>query len=185
MTSEPSPLSGSPQMELLPIQSAADSPARTSAQQGTAQGSTVSNRVYGANMPDLLARYDRSTSLWRTSQHCLGGGLDEFSETWPRSGTMRSGIAFQLPPLVYLMSEIACGLLPTPRKDRAYQAYSSPGYAPSLTQYLTGKIGRENNGLKPNPEFVELMMGFPIGHTELKPSETPSSRKSPRSSGER
>jgi len=35
-----------------------------------------------------------------------------------------------------------------------------------------------NNGLKPHPEFVELMMGFPRHHSELKASEMPSSRKS-------
>jgi|CXWL01.1.fsa_nt_gi hypothetical protein len=36
-----------------------------------------------------------------------------------------------------------------------------------------------------NPCFIEAMMGYPRGHTELKPSETPSSRKSLRSSAKR
>jgi hypothetical protein len=30
----------------------------------------------------------------------------------------------------------------------------------------------ETDGLYPHPEFVEAMMGFPIGWTELEPSET-------------
>ena len=34
-----------------------------------------------------------------------------------------------------------------------------------------------------NPTWVEWLMGFPIGHTDLKPSEMPSSRKSSRKSG--
>jgi len=34
-----------------------------------------------------------------------------------------------------------------------------------------------------NPAWVEWLMGFPIGHTALEPSETPSSRKSRKSSG--
>ena len=33
-----------------------------------------------------------------------------------------------------------------------------------------------------NPTWVEWLMGFPIGHTDLKPSEMPSSRKSSRKS---
>ena len=33
-----------------------------------------------------------------------------------------------------------------------------------------------------NPEWVEWLMGFPIGHTVLEPSETPSSRRSRKSS---
>jgi hypothetical protein len=41
-------------------------------------------------------------------------GLTEFSETWPRSGMMRNGIAYQLPPLVPLTDETASGLWPTP-----------------------------------------------------------------------
>ena len=32
---------------------------------------------------------------------------------------------------------------------------------------------------EPHPNFVEWMMGFPIGWSELKPAETPSSPKSP------
>lgn len=35
-----------------------------------------------------------------------------------------------------------------------------------------------------NPEFCEWLMGYPIGHTELKPSEMPSSHRSRKSSGE-
>jgi len=31
-----------------------------------------------------------------------------------------------------------------------------------------------------NPWFVEALMGFPIGHTDCEPSETPSSRNAPK-----
>ena len=44
---------------------------------------------------------------------------------------------------------------------------------------------REPNGGQLNPTWVEWLMGFPIGWTDLKPSEMPSSRKSSRNSGER
>jgi len=68
----------------------------------------------GANTPGSLARYDPDTSSWKTSQLCLDGALETFSETWPRSGTMRSGTAFRLPTLVHLTDGIASGSWPTP-----------------------------------------------------------------------
>jgi hypothetical protein len=101
------------------MSSAAASPAKTSALQGGA-GIEARAADYGQNTPDLLANYDPATSSWRTSQHSLLGGLDEFSETWPRSGTMRSGIAYQLPPLVPLTAETASGLWPTPAVVNAH-----------------------------------------------------------------
>jgi hypothetical protein len=98
--------------------SAADSHAKTSATQASAQASTANAPGYGQSMPELLASYDRDSSLWRTSQLCLDGALSEFSETWPRSGLMRSGTAYRLPPLVPLTAVTESGsLLPTPRSS--------------------------------------------------------------------
>jgi hypothetical protein len=68
----------------------------------------------GLNTAALLAKYDPATQLWKTSQLSLFGGYQTFSATWPRSGTMRNGIAYQLPPLVRLTDEIAFGLWRTP-----------------------------------------------------------------------
>lgn len=90
------------------------SPAKTSRLRERALASTVNARVCGENTPVLLANYDPSTSSWRTSQRCFLGGWETFSETWPRSGMMRSGIAFQLQPLVRLTDETAYGYWPTP-----------------------------------------------------------------------
>lgn len=45
-----------------------------------------------------FATYDRSGAFWRTSQVSLvGGGFSRFSGPWPRSGSMRSGRAFERP----------------------------------------------------------------------------------------
>jgi hypothetical protein len=96
------------------MSSAAASPARTSATQARAQALMASAAGYGRSTPDLLASYDRASSSWRTSQLCLEGGLHVFSETWPRSGTMRNGTAFQLPPLVRLTDETGFGSWATP-----------------------------------------------------------------------
>jgi hypothetical protein len=90
------------------------SPAKISVSPERALGLKASAVAYGESTPDLLATFDPNTSSWRTSQHCLIEGLTEFSETWPRSGTMRNGIAYQLPPLVRLTDATESGLWPTP-----------------------------------------------------------------------
>ena len=101
------------QLSLL-MCSAEDSPAKTSATRASAPASTASAADCGPSTPELLASYDPATSSWRTSQLCLGGDLDEFSETWPRSGLMRNGIAYRLPPLVPLTAATEYGSWPTP-----------------------------------------------------------------------
>ena len=148
---------------------------------------------YGRKSFDLLASYDPSSSLWRTSQtslavpaNNLGAGLAEFSETWPRSGLMRNGTAYRLPLSALHMAEIGCGFWPTPNK--------SNGFAPFSTLTMQRKQSGKSrpSGVKMgfdlkweprcvpyladgwiNPSLTEWLMGFPIGHTALPPAETP------------
>jgi len=135
------------------ISSVGASHARTSALQERALESQRERAAaYGQSTPELLANYDPATSSWRTSQLCLDGELSEFSETWPRSGMMRSGTAYQLPPLVRLTDETGSGLWPTPTADR-WDGLQSHG-----VNVITGSL---------NPTFVEFLMGFPRDYTEL------------------
>ncbi len=99
-------------MELPSMSSAAGSHVKTSARRDMALALKANVVAYGLSTPDLLASYDRSSSSWRTSQRCLVEGWGEFSETWPRSGMMRNGTVFRLPPLVPTTDETAfdCGL---------------------------------------------------------------------------
>jgi len=90
------------------------SPAKTSRLRAKAPVSMGSVPDYGVSTPVSLANYDPNTSSWKTSQLCLEGGWETFSGTWPRSGMMRSGTAFQLLPLVRLTEETASGYWPTP-----------------------------------------------------------------------
>jgi hypothetical protein len=96
------------------MSSAAGSRARTSHSLEDALASKVRDLVSGRNTPGSLANYDPATSSWRTSQACLVSGWEPFSETWPRSGTMRRGIVSPLRPSAPLTDEIGSGLLPTP-----------------------------------------------------------------------
>lgn len=213
--SERSPLIASDQTAFEWMSYAEDSLARISVSPAQAPGSLMGRVVaYGRSTPALLASFDRGTSSWRTSQRCLVEGLTVFSQTWPRSGLMRNGIAYQLPPLVPLMRGTASGLWQTPVADdkinRSAGKWNSRG-EPKLSAQVklwptptrvtrTGgaalcKWGgsrsraklrtmvtpEELNGAL-NPAWVEWLMGFPIGWTELERSVTQSSHKSRKSS---
>ncbi len=98
------------------ISSAADSPVRTLAMPEDGSESTVNGRGCGRSSRGSLASYDPVTSSWRTSQLCLDGERDEFSATFPRSGTMRNGRLFRRAPLVPRTSGKDSGFWPTPTK---------------------------------------------------------------------
>ena len=123
-TLEPLPQINSDQMAFPWMSFAEDSPAKTSHTQGGGQAWKARDQDYGAKSPAWLASYDRNTSSWKTSQHSLVEGLDEFSETWPRSGMMRNGIAYQLPPLALRTAGIESGLWLTPQAGDAKACYT-------------------------------------------------------------
>jgi len=184
-----------------------DSLAKTCPSPASKQESKAPVQDYGRNSIELLAKYDLGTRLWKTSQHSLVAtgedGLAEFSETWPRSGMTVNGIAYQLPPLVPLIVETGYGLWPTPcsaaeapnlnsnKKNGpksliqvAREMWPTPtahnakeGGYPAEYSRNTPTLAAEAGG-KLNPTWVEWLMGFSPGWTDLKDSETPSSHKS-------
>lgn len=159
--------------------SAAGSRARTSASQARAPVLLASAADYGVSSLESSATFDRASSSWRTSQHCLVEGMARFSETWPRSGTTRNGTAYLLPPLARLTAATESGsLLPTPTASDAYGAGSRntatskahPGL--SLTDWARGDGGggrggapkaRRAGSLLPTPRATEWKGTGPIG----------------------
>jgi hypothetical protein len=110
------PMSPSLRLKMLApsMSSAAASPVRTSAELAARRALPESAADFGLSLLGSLASYDPASCSWKTSQTSLFGGLTEFSETWPRSGMLRSGTAYQLAPLAPLTNGIESGLLPTP-----------------------------------------------------------------------
>lgn len=101
-----------------PMSSAEDSHVRTFPTLASAPELPAPVLAYGSIWYEPFAWYDRDSQSWRTWQRCLVGEWELFSETWPRSGRMRNGIAYRRAPLVPLTSAIASGsLLPTPRAE--------------------------------------------------------------------
>lgn len=217
MTSEP--LTEDRGAELLTLFLAA-SRARTSAQPEAGQGLTENEADSGAKWQGSFTKYDHATRSWKTRQFSLLGGLVEFSETWPRWGSMRNGECLERPIAERPTCESESGLWPTPTCGGGGQTLpegtTPTGKTPEgrkqtvcLERYvqqverkvwptptvamakgssggaLTRKTGksRENDRLdyavegdakngRLNPTWVEWLMGWPLGWTELQPLET-------------
>lgn len=218
MTLEPSQPTFFDGMELPLMSSRAASRAKTLALlESSAAWAKEPAAASGPRSSDLLASYDRNTSSWRTSQHCLlaqvngeADGLAEFSETWPSAGMMRNGKTFRRQPWALPIAENASGCWPTITKQPSHRATTNgenrshttgQKFGLSLVQAvrlwptptetmhkgsspaaLTRKDGQdrsrdrldhflqslEGSGAL-NPTWVEWLMGFPTGHTDLQP----------------
>ena len=180
---------------------------RTSAQQGKVpESSKATGPDFGLSLPESFANYDPDTSLWRTSQLSLLGGLALYSETWPICGTMRNGAAYLRPPWVrHTFASGFLSLLPTPTTKDAddpitggdlYQtacgivrARTKSGTSQrSLSDTVrwptptvqdsanNGGPSQQTRNTPPlnsvvggalNPTWVEWLMGFPLGWTDL------------------
>lgn len=97
---------------------AGDFPARILVQPGRGPESPESGAACGPRWPGSLARFDHDTRSWRTAQCSLFGGLELFSETWPRWGMMQDGESFPLPTPAHLIDGNESGLWPTPQKSQ-------------------------------------------------------------------
>jgi len=101
-----------------PTSSAEAFPVRTSALRARVRASLARALACGSSTQGSFASYCPDTSSWKTSQLSLVEGLGSYSETWPRSGMIAGGTAFQLPPSAPLTAEIGStwsrGEYPTP-----------------------------------------------------------------------
>jgi len=167
--------------ELNPTLSLEDFPAKMSVLRALERVLRDHEADCGASSPALLAEFDPDSSLWKTSQLCLDGDSEPFSQTWPRSGMMLSGTAYRLPTLVPDNFATEFGLWPTPNATAFKGGRTSP---------RRGVKNPERNNWQdwcslvlgqryPVPETAEQVMGLPEGYTETSRSEMRSVPKSP------
>jgi len=171
----------------------AASRARTSALQARETVWTESEAGSGRKWLGSLAKFDHDSRSWRTAQRSLLGDSEEFLETWPRWGSMRNGECSERTMWAPHMNASASGLWPTPVADDTgsrSKKYAQGGTPLSLavkiypTPTTIGMNGGSNSrkavanrGDEPlhigplNPEWVEWLMGWPIGWTALEPLE--------------
>ena len=153
------------------ISSAVDSPVRTLAQPEKAQASTVNEAGFGGKWRGSFAKYSPALRLWKTAQCSLLADSDEFSETWPRWGSMRAGECWEVLTLGRAINETGFGLLPTPQ---AMDATTGGLLGRSRFKNLRDWMRDEGLARTPrdrNARFWEFLMMWPDDSTGLKPLE--------------
>ena len=173
MTSEPTTPN-----HIQPTLFVVDSLANQSQTQASAKGSQrLRNLVCGTNSTESFAYYSLDTSSWKTCQQSFLEDLESYSETWPRQGITVNGVAYQHRMLEPVIKEIVGGSLPTPcsrdYKDSGesmnYKKAAEKGRLPGVM--VESRLNKTGKDTYLNPRFVEEMMGYPIGYTEIQESK--------------
>ena len=179
------------------ISCAAGSPVKTLASPEKALDSPANAADSGSSTPKRSKSSSRATSLSKMSVPFALADWIKCSGRSLRSGTMRNGIVYPRVPLVPLTGGIGSGLLPTPKATEHKGGHSSKG-GPSLGMMATHNLwptpqardhkdtGANVNwekvkakcklagaaGGSLNPTWVEWLMGYPLGWTDLEDSAT-------------
>lgn len=135
--------------------------ARTLAQQVEGLELAVKNHGYGSKWQESFMKSGHLSCSWKILQGLEIKDLITSSVTLPKWGMTANGSVYQHHLSELRTKEIEHGLLPTPVADdtgHRKNRYAQGGRP--LSYVIGGKL---------NPEFVEWMMGWPIGWTELKP----------------
>ncbi|EKR25656.1 hypothetical protein LEP1GSC111_0081 [Leptospira interrogans str. UT126] len=155
---------------------------------------------YGRKCSESFAKFDHVTHSWKIPHFLPGVESTEFSGTWPRWGIMQSGECWELmmSELTILGNEF--GFFPTPvaSSGSGNRSLGSLKFRPSLTEMARKNmwptptssmqsevdfvqarypikdrpVYSEVNGGPLNPMWVEWLMGWPLGWTDLEPLET-------------
>jgi hypothetical protein len=145
------------------------------------KASRVKKAGFGERWRDLLMKYDRPMSLWRTHRSLFQEVLSESSVTLPKWGMMLDGELWALPTPDWGTYERGCGWWATPL---AHLAKGGPA----------GRGCRERGGRRSDlrtqaglasihPGDLEQVMGFPSEWTELNASAMPKFQQWLRSHG--
>ena len=152
---------------------------------------TMTNATLGPIPSASLTKSNHNGYFWRIPQSSYllseSGNVRltsiPFSETWPQSGMMRDGVVYPLPLWEPNTNGNGCGLLPTPvaRDGPSFYVVTKQTALARIETRKRGGSRRQTHWVQystvlhdlkkcwANPRFSELMMGWPIGWTDLKP----------------
>ncbi len=147
--------------------------------------------VFGLKCTALFGIYDPDLQLWRTLERSLFEDLPMFWDRLPRSGMMRSGRIYEQKTWVLRTEGKGSGSWPTP-KATEWKGANGPGKGGHSGMYLTGAVKKwptphglsSNQGQgdgefgkairesteatgQLNPTWVDWLMGYPIGWSDL------------------
>lgn len=168
--------------------------ARTSPAPEKEKVSTESGLDCGGRWLASLEKCGPDSYSWKTRQYSLLGGLESFSETWPRWGMMQNGECWELTTPGHLTEGTGSGLWQTPVADDAVDrmkgkinSRGEPKLSAQVKMWPTPTCNDAKNNGPPsqadrntpplnlivggalNPDWAEWLMGWPIGWTDLKP----------------
>jgi hypothetical protein len=156
----------------------ADTHASHLAQQENDKEQTI-HGTYGLGLGKPLASYDQNTRSWKTyGDISLWGDLPSL-ENLPQSGMTQNGALYQLQ--AWELNTVAKGssLWPTPTSANWTTSTSMEQIRRHLAKYPPSSRLVEQVALADpdasgclNPTWVEWLMGFPTGWTDLRDSET-------------
>lgn len=149
----------------------------------------------GQRCLELLKRLGQP-SLLRKMLVDHGNWSMKYAPIWKALGTKRNRLVLKLRALERITSESDSGLLPTPNHSLGHGGWSIGTAIRKRDGLKTRKSGakigtdlkwhpslieayQRGDGTILDPDWLEEFMGYPLQWTELNPSETPSSRKSP------
>jgi len=163
----------------------------------------------GRKCVELLAKSDPLSSLLKMLLVTSAWDSTKCSLTWKPTATPAGRLLFRLQPSMPPTSGSGSGswlatptatanqlcpsmqkhkgcreIWPTPTARDYRSDSASPEWTAARQADTRGKTLPFAAGGMLNPEWVEWLMGYPAGWTELEPSEMPSSRRSRKSSGE-
>lgn len=138
------------------------SPVRTSARpEKDSELSEERGADCGESTPGSFARYDRATASWKTAQCLLLGGLESFSGTWPRSGTMRRGRCYPLATAAPRTNVRECGSsekMQTPCSHDSFDMYLKDS---STSKFDSARLGLAGYVKKwPTPQSRDFKSGM-------------------------
>ena len=147
-------------------------PVKTLAQQERAQESPGSAAVCGHTWRGLSVKFCRDSSTWKTAQCLWDEDLHWSSVTLPRWGMTANGECWERMTWVRPMSVSACGSWPTPQRVDYKGTSTNSKFDQRVRQAKVWGQGEIVGTIYPNPTAYEVLMGWPVGWTDLKPLET-------------
>ena len=128
--------------------------------------------VFGLNTLDLLGVYDPNSQSLKMSQLSLIGDSTSFLETLPKQGMMQNGNVYQQPKLELGIKEKESGLLPTPvASDYNARRKTANWKGNDLVSRVAEMEYQSKQTAYLHPEWIEWMMGYPIGYTSQEESQ--------------
>jgi hypothetical protein len=126
---------------------------------------------FGQSFYGAFAYFDHDTSLLKMCQVSLLLDSRTFLEDWPTVGMMRNGVLYQHVHSVPHTHGNECSSWPTPlaQSHRADCPGERLRYSPHIETELKMRLGIPvTNKQRLHPHFLEYLMGYPIGFTDLK-----------------